>query len=74
MTIYEANLDKLAGALAELKRGQWASIHYDLFATLFPPGEPYDMARGACLAFARQHGCHIVNKSQLSEIWFEKDA
>jgi hypothetical protein len=59
--------------LAEVKPGQYATIHYDLYAVLFPPGEPDENARVSCFRFAREHGCRIENKSRSKEVWFVKD-
>jgi hypothetical protein len=71
-------LEELARMLDEMKPGNFAAIHHDVFADLFPPGEPDVNARAACLRFAEQHGCRIENKpGQLSgegELWFVKDA
>jgi hypothetical protein len=67
-------LAELGTRLNEMRPGQFAAIHHDLFADLFPPGEPDDNARTACLAFARQHGCRIENKPSQGELWFVKDA
>jgi hypothetical protein len=67
-------LDDLGTALTKLEPGKYAAIHHDLFADLFPPGEPDDRARAACLQFASQHGCRIENKPERSELWFVKDA
>jgi hypothetical protein len=67
-------LEELGKTLDEMKPGNFAAIHHDLFADLFPPGEPDDHAREACNTFARQHGCRIENKRGQSELWFVKDA
>lgn len=66
-------LDDLSATLAGLKPGTYAAIHHDLFASLFPPGEPDDGARRACLQFALRHGCQIENKHQQNELWFVKN-
>ena len=55
-------LAKLAQTLDEMKPGEFAAIHHDLFAELFPPGEPDDGARKACYDFACKHGCRIENE------------
>ena len=60
-----------------MEAGRYARIDHDLFAELFPPGEPDERARGACLKFANDHGCRIENKvgplSGKGELWFVKD-
>jgi hypothetical protein len=71
-------LEELGKTLDELKPGGCAGIQHDVFADLFPPGEPDARAREACLRFARQHNCQIKNKpgplSGEGELWFVKDA
>jgi hypothetical protein len=67
-------LDELKTKLAEMVPGNYAAIHYDLYADFFPPGEPDQRAREACHAFAEAHGCRIENKPELEEVWFVKDA
>jgi hypothetical protein len=69
-------LEELGKTLDQVKPGQYATISHDLFAESFPPGEPDERAREACLKFARQHGCRIENKpgalSSQGELWFVK--
>ncbi len=67
-------LEELSRTLDEIKPGNRAAIHHDLFANLFPPGEPDARAREACYKFALQHGCRIENKPGQGELWFVKDA
>jgi hypothetical protein len=54
-------LDDLSKALAKLQPGQTAGIHKDVYADLFPPGEPDENARARCFEFARLHECRIDN-------------
>jgi hypothetical protein len=49
-------------------------IHHDLFAMLFPPGEPDEQARADCYKFARKSGCLVDNKPGQNELWFVKNA
>jgi len=74
----DMTLDELGKTLDKLQPGGRSGIHHHVFAELFPPGEPDDAAREACLKFARQHGCQIDNKpgflSGEGELWFVKDA
>jgi hypothetical protein len=69
-----STLEEFEKLLRELPAGQMAAIHHDLFATLFPPGEPDERARAACYEFARKCGCRIENKPGQNELWFVKDA
>jgi len=55
-------LTELAQKLDEMKPGESAAIHHDVFAALFPPGEPDYGARNACYDFAREHGCQLDNQ------------
>jgi hypothetical protein len=67
-------LEEFGKTLDDMEPGNFAAVHHDLFADLFPPGETDDRARQACLDFARAHGCRIENKSGAGELWFVKDA
>ena len=71
-------LNELGDTLDKLAPGKRAGVHHDLFAMLFPPGEPDDRARGTCLSFAQEQGCNIDNKPGQSsgegELWFVKNA
>lgn len=71
-------LDELGQTLDEMRPGNFAAISHDVFADLFPPGEPDECSRVACLLFAKQHGCCIENKpgriSGEGEPWFVKDS
>jgi hypothetical protein len=65
--------NELAQALKDLKPGTFAAVPYDLYAELFPPGEPDERAREACYNFAKAHGCRVENKSDSSVVWLVKD-
>ncbi|WP_407519532.1 hypothetical protein [Methylobacterium oryzisoli] len=66
------DLDELAQVLTDLRPGQEACIHHDVYADLFPPGDPDDGARMRCHEFARQYGCTIMNDSPHEEICFRR--
>lgn len=68
------SLEELRDALTALEPGQCAGIHHDVYADLFPPGEPDENARAACYAFAKSVGCRIENKPTEKAVWFVKDA
>jgi hypothetical protein len=68
------NMDELKTTLLTLSAGQCAGIHHDVYAEMFPPGEPDERARAACYAFAKSVGCRIENKPQEKTVWFVKDA
>jgi hypothetical protein len=67
------NLDELRAALIALEKGKCAGIHHDVYADLFPPGEPDQDARAACYVFAKSVGCRIENKPNEETVWFMKD-
>ncbi len=66
--------NELHEKLSAMSLGQYASINYDLYEELFPPGEPDERARESCYNFAKELGCRIENKIDLKEVWFVKDA
>ena len=68
------SLVELRVTLAALAPGKCAGIHHDVYAELFPPGEPDENARAACYAFAKSVGCRIENKPNEKTVWFVKDA
>jgi hypothetical protein len=64
-----ADLEKELNALAP---GTTCCIHHDVFADLFPPGEPDEAARGAALNFAKANGCTIDNRPEEQTLCFVK--
>lgn len=68
------DLEELRRMLAALEPGKMAGLHRDVYADLFPPGEPDERARAACFSFARSVGCSIDNSAGNDSIWFVKDA
>jgi hypothetical protein len=67
------SLDELRATLIALPAGKCAGIHHDVYAELFPPGEPDVNARAACYAFAKSAGCRIDNRPGEQTVWFVKD-
>ena len=57
-----------------LSGGASAGIQHDVYADLFPPGEPDERARAACYTFANSVGCRIENRPGEGTIWFVKNA
>jgi len=66
-------IDDLREALVGLVHGQRASVTYDVYTEIFPPGEPDVLARKMCYEFARSLGCRIENHISEKEIWFIKE-
>jgi len=52
------NLDDLGDKLAALNPGDVAEVPYDVYASLFPPGEPDDNAR-AGIQFRESARLHV---------------
>jgi hypothetical protein len=67
-------LDEFSENLKLVGADQAASLPYDLYADLFPPGEPDDGARQRCYKFAQSHGFRIENKPDLQLIRFIRNA
>jgi hypothetical protein len=67
-------LEEFSEELKAVKVGQYAQMSHDVYAELFPPGEPDQGARDRCAKFARSHGFRIENKPDHKVIWFVKDA
>ena len=68
------DLDELRATLLAMLPGQAGGIHYDVYADLFPPGEPDENSRAACLAFAKTVGCRIDNRPQDKTVLFVKNS
>ncbi len=64
---------QLRKMLSEMEPGQYVDIPYDLYAEIFPPGEPDEGAREACYNFAKELGCRIDNKADSEKVSFVKD-
>ena len=72
MKIVVETLGEFEAALKSMDPGQVAQMHYDVYATLFPPGEPDQDARARAAAVAKAHGCTIENRSQDPQVIFKK--
>jgi hypothetical protein len=66
-------LDELRATLDRLEPGKMGGISHEVYAVLFPPGQPDEHARTACLAFAKSAGCRIQNNPQHKTVWFIKE-
>lgn len=66
-------LDDLGDQLRALGPGKAMGIPYQIYADLWPPGEPDQQSRGACHRFARDLGCRIENKPADRTVWIIKD-
>ena len=67
-------LAELRAKLAGLKPGQMVAVHHDVYARLFPPGEPDERAREECYKFAKAAGCRIEIWLREKMVRFIKDA
>jgi hypothetical protein len=66
-------LEGLKATLIGLQPGKAAGLHHEVYAELFPPGEPDERARAAAYELAKSTGCRIENKPNVQTIWFVKD-
>jgi hypothetical protein len=66
--------DDLRTELQAIAQGEMAVIDHDVYAELFPPGEPDERAREVCYNFAKALRCRIENKPADKTVWFVKDA
>ena len=65
-------LDQFIITLRQLKPGQAAHAPYEIYAELFPPGEPDQDARARAYEFAKANGCVIDNRPAQREVLFVK--
>jgi hypothetical protein len=66
-------LDELRATLTALPAGKCAGIHHEVYAQLFPPGEPDETARAACYEFAKSVRCSIDNRPRERTVLFVKN-
>jgi hypothetical protein len=59
------NLEELKATLIGLEPGKAAGLHHEVYAELFPPGEPDERAKKAAYELARSTGCQIENRPEL---------
>ena len=64
----------LMNELVALQPGGSLEIKYDLYAALFSPGEPDQIARVKCAIFAKEAGCQIENDLENQIVRFIKNA
>jgi hypothetical protein len=67
-------LEDFRAILAALPPGRAAHVPYELYGTLFPPGEPDEDARARALEFAKANGCVIDNRPKDEQVLFVKPA
>jgi len=53
---------ELKSQLRALSSGEELGLSFDVYADMFPPGEPDENARQACYAVAKRCGCKIEVK------------
>jgi hypothetical protein len=52
--------------------GQTCTLPYDVYAVVFPPGEPDQDARTRAFDFARDRGCTIENMVREMQVVFTR--
>ena len=62
------NLDDLGDKLAALNPGDVAEVPYDVYASLFPPGEPDDNARARGHTISRKRTIARSTIGHLTEL------
>jgi hypothetical protein len=65
--------EELKTTLLLLEPGKAAGLHHEVYADIFPPGEPDETARASAYALARSTGCHVEIKPNVQTVWFVKD-
>ena len=65
--------EELKATLTSLEPGKAAGLHHEVYAELFPPGEPDETARATAHELAKSTGCRIENKPNAQTVWFVKD-
>jgi hypothetical protein len=65
--------EELRTTLISLEPGKAAGLHHEVYAELFPPGEPDETARAAADELAKSTCCRIENKPNVQTVWFVKD-
>lgn len=63
-------LDELRTELVALRWDHAIGIPYDVFALLFPPGEPDEGAHERAYKFAKESGCTISNHQAEKIVFF----
>jgi hypothetical protein len=67
-------LEEFKTTLTNLQPGKAADVPYEIYDTLFPPGEPDQGAREKAYNFAKACGCVIDNRPKDREVLFVKPA
>ena len=66
------NLEELKATLIGLQPGKAAGLHHEVYAELFPPGEPDESAKKAACELAKSTGCRIENRPDAQLVLFVK--
>ena len=66
-------IDDLKNILADLQPGQAATLNYEMFEVVFPPGVEDDDAKVAAYDYAKANGCVIRHHSNAREVHFVKE-
>jgi hypothetical protein len=65
-------LQEFGELLDGLTVGQTVTLPYDVYAVVFPPGEPDQYARTRAFDFARDRGCTIENMVREMQVVFTR--
>jgi len=67
------NRPELESQLDALPSQGKLGLRYDLYADIFPPGEPDENARQECYALAKRRRCTILHDADRQTVWFQKE-
>jgi hypothetical protein len=65
-------LNNLTKTIQNLKQGQAATINYEMFELVFPPGIEHDGSQVAAYRLAKANGCVIDHQAARREVAFVK--
>lgn len=67
-------LQELSAILSRLEADNFASVPYEVFGEIFPPGIEDARAKEAAYHLSNAHGCLIENRPHDGAVWFVKHA
>ena len=65
-------ITELENTLRNLKAGQAATLNYEMFELVFPPGVEDDRMKEVVYQFAKSNGCVIDHRPDRREVNFVK--
>jgi hypothetical protein len=65
-------ISELQKTLQGLNQGEAATINYEMFAEVFPPGVEHDDSKEAAYRLAKANGCTIDHQARRRSVTFVK--